>query len=99
VDLVGCDYQPACRVGLVHQQLASEYGTWYARSAEFLQTGVMDKLRWMRMIGDTTFAVGAILLGWFVFNLFIRRSGSERRLKSDAQTKSAPSRLGVASGD
>jgi nitric oxide reductase subunit B len=42
---------------------------WYARSAEFLQTGLMDKLRWMRMIGDTIFAIGTVALGWFIVGL------------------------------
>jgi len=87
-------------IGLMQTWASVEYGTWYARSSEFLQTGVMDKLRWMRMFGDTTFAVGAILLGWFVFNLFIRRSGSEQQLAESAvRTPGAASPLGVTSGD
>ena len=40
-----------------------------ARSADFLQTPLMDKLRWLRVIGDTIFAVGALGLGWFVLGL------------------------------
>jgi nitric oxide reductase subunit B len=42
---------------------------WYARSAEFLQTPLMEKLRWMRVIGDTIFALGALGIGWFVLGL------------------------------
>ena len=42
---------------------------WYARSAEFLQTGLIDKLRWLRVIGDTIFALGAVTLGLFVIGL------------------------------
>ena len=42
---------------------------WYARSAEFMQTGTMDVLRWLRVIGDTIFAAGAVALGWFVLGL------------------------------
>jgi len=56
-------------IGLMQAWASVEYGTWYARSAEFLQTGLMNKLRWMRMIGDTIFAVGAVVLGWFVLGL------------------------------
>ncbi len=56
-------------IGLMQTWASVEYGTWYARSAEFLQTGLMDRLRWMRMIGDTIFAVGALVLGWFVLGL------------------------------
>ncbi|MCA9444253.1 MAG: hypothetical protein KC964_25905, partial [Candidatus Omnitrophica bacterium] len=44
-------------------------GLWYARSAEFLQTDLMETLRWMRVIGDTIFALGVVALGWFVLGL------------------------------
>jgi nitric oxide reductase subunit B len=42
---------------------------WYARSPEFLQTETMNVLRWMRVIGDTIFAVGAVGFAWFVLGL------------------------------
>ena len=56
-------------VGLLQAWASVEHGMWYARSAEFLQTPLMDTLRWMRMIGDTIFAVGVVALGWFVLGL------------------------------
>jgi nitric oxide reductase subunit B len=56
-------------IGLMQTWAAVEYGTWYARSSEFLQTGGMNTLRWLRLIGDTTFAAGVIALGWFVLGL------------------------------
>jgi nitric oxide reductase subunit B len=34
-----------------------------------MQTGVMNKLRWMRVPGDSLFALGALILGWFVLGL------------------------------
>jgi nitric oxide reductase subunit B len=46
-----------------------EHGTWYARSAEFMQTPTMDALRWLRIVGDTIFAVGVLAPGWFVLGL------------------------------
>ncbi|HLO01564.1 MAG TPA: hypothetical protein VK191_00415 [Symbiobacteriaceae bacterium] len=46
-----------------------EHGLWYARSAEFMKTPIMDTLRWMRVIGDTIFAAGVLALGWFVLGL------------------------------
>jgi nitric oxide reductase subunit B len=49
-------------------------GTWYARSPEFPQTGLMNVLRWMRVPGDTLFAIGALVRGWFVLGL--RTGGS-----------------------
>ncbi len=56
-------------VGLLQTWASVEHGLWYARSAEFLQTPLMDTLRWLRVIGDTIFAVGALLLAWFVLGL------------------------------
>lgn len=56
-------------VGLLQTWASVEHGLWYARSAEFTQTGFMDTLRWMRVIGDTIFAVGVLVLGWFVLGL------------------------------
>jgi nitric oxide reductase subunit B len=56
-------------VGLLQTWASVEHGMWYARSAEFLQNGLMEKLRWMRVIGDTIFAFGAVGIGWFVLGL------------------------------
>ena len=56
-------------VGLMQAWASVKHGMWYARSAEFMQTPLMDKLRWLRVIGDTIFARGAITLGWFVLGL------------------------------
>ncbi|HET9451366.1 MAG TPA: cbb3-type cytochrome c oxidase subunit I, partial [Aggregicoccus sp.] len=56
-------------VGLMQTWASVEHGYWYARSAEFLQTPVMNVLRWMRVPGDTLFAVGAIALVFFVLGL------------------------------
>jgi len=56
-------------VGLLQTRASVGVGYWYARSAEFLHSGVMNKLRWMRVFGDTVFAVGAILLVAFVAGL------------------------------
>ncbi len=56
-------------VGLLQTWASVEHGTWYARSAEFLQTPLLQKLRWLRVIGDTVFTFGVIGLGWFVVGL------------------------------
>lgn len=56
-------------IGLLQTWAAVEHGTWYARSAEFLQTGLMDQLRWLRVIGDSIFAVGALAFGGFIVGL------------------------------
>jgi nitric oxide reductase subunit B len=56
-------------VGLLQTFASVEHGLWYARSAEFLHTPLMNTLRWMRVPGDTIFALGVCALGWFVFGL------------------------------
>jgi len=56
-------------VGLLQTWASVEQGYWYARSAEFLNTPVVRTLRWMRVPGDTLFALGAIALVLFVFGL------------------------------
>lgn len=56
-------------VGLAQTWASVEHGLWYARSMEFLQQPYMDTLRWLRVIGDTLFGVGALALGYFVVGL------------------------------
>jgi nitric oxide reductase subunit B len=65
-------------IGLMQAWASVEYGTWYARSAEFMQTPLLNDLRWMRMIGDTIFAFGALVLGWFVLGLVTGHSYDRR---------------------
>src|SRR5579883_2579583 len=59
-------------VGLAQTWASVEHGYWFARSSEFLQSPLMQTLRWMRVPGDTVFAIGALVLVAFVF--FGRRS-------------------------
>lgn len=56
-------------VGLMQTWASVEHGYWYARSPEFMQTGIMQWLRWMRVPGDTVFFLGAVALVWFVAGL------------------------------
>jgi nitric oxide reductase subunit B len=65
-------------IGLMQAWASVEYGTWYARSAEFLHSGGMNQLRWMRMLGDSIFALGALVLGWFVLGLVTGHSYDKR---------------------
>lgn len=56
-------------VGLMQTWASVEQGYWFARSSEFLQSGTMQTLRWMRVFGDTLFAVGVGGLVFFVAGL------------------------------
>src|SRR5436305_11742754 len=61
-------------IGLAQAWASVEVGTWYARSAEFLHTPMLTRLRWMWMLGDTLYAFGAVVLGWFVLGLITGRA-------------------------
>ncbi len=56
-------------IGLVQTVASIEGGLWYARSAEFLQQPFLQNLRWMRVLGDTLFALGMVGLSAFVIGL------------------------------
>jgi nitric oxide reductase subunit B len=76
-------------VGLLQTRAAVSVGYWYARSPEFLQTGVMDTLRWLRVIGDTAFALGALALVLFVVGLVTGKSYRPRSGEHDASEGAA----------
>lgn len=56
-------------VGLMQTWASVEHGYWYARSSEFMQSPLMQNLRWMRVPGDTIFFFGAVALVLFVAGL------------------------------
>ena len=84
-------------VGLLQAWASVEVGTWYARSAEFLQTPMITRLRWMRMFGDTLFAFGAVVLGWFVLGLVTGHSFDRRTAVDEGEY--AHRSLETVSGD
>jgi len=53
-------------VGMLQTWASVDQGYWYARSSEFMHTPWMQTLRWLRVPGDTLFALGAIALVVFV---------------------------------
>lgn len=60
-------------IGLLQTYQSVSQGYWSARSPEFMQTELMQTLRWMRMIGDTIFAVGAVAWVWFAIHLMVTK--------------------------
>ncbi|MDZ4807148.1 MAG: nitric-oxide reductase large subunit [Bacteroidota bacterium] len=56
-------------IGLLQTIASVNEGMWYARSSEFMQLPHMHILRWLRVVGDTIFAIGTITLFLFVFSL------------------------------
>ena len=56
-------------IGLMQTYQSVNVGYWSARSPEFMHTDVMQFLRWMRMVGDTVFAVGAVIFVYFALDI------------------------------
>jgi len=56
-------------IGLAQTWVSVEEGLWYARSMEFMQHPWLQMIRWLRVVGDSIFAIGVLLLGWFVVGL------------------------------
>jgi len=69
-------------IGILQTAAAIERGTWWARSADFMQSPLMQTLRWLRAPGDTVFAVGILAMAYFVIGLstgWTTRRGDEPR--------------------
>ena len=60
-------------LGVLQLNAVLEHGYAYARSAEFMNRPLIHLLIWMRVPGDTIFAVGALLISWFVARLWLTR--------------------------
>jgi nitric oxide reductase subunit B len=58
-------------LGILQLKAVLEHGYWFARSAEFMDRPLIHMLVWMRVPGDTLFAVGALLISVFVAALWL----------------------------
>jgi nitric oxide reductase subunit B len=58
-------------LGLIQLHAALEHGYWFARSAEVMDTPLVHLLVWLRVPGDSLFAVGAALVSVFVASLWL----------------------------
>ncbi|MES2222594.1 MAG: nitric-oxide reductase large subunit [Acidobacteriota bacterium] len=74
-------------VGLLQAWASIQHGTWYARSAEFMQSGSMQTPRWMRVPGDIVFAIGAAAFAWFVLGLLTGHSFSKEERDRTSASK------------
>jgi len=65
-----------------------EHGTWYARSAEVVQSPLMRAFTWLRMPGDVLFGLGALAVIVFTFKAV---TGAWRwRGAEEAEPREAP---------
>lgn len=68
-------------IGLLQTYQSVSVGYWSARSPEFMQTELMQFLRWMRLFGDTIFAIGATAFVVFAIGIMWR----ERPVKKEEE--------------
>lgn len=47
-------------IGLIQFWASLDQGLWFARGSEVMQTELIQNLRWLRMIGDIVFSLGAL---------------------------------------
>jgi len=78
-------------VGLLQTWASVKFGYWYARD-EFLQTPIVNTLRWLRVIGDSAFALGAFAFIGAVVRAISPGSsrGSERPPRRAPTTRTLP---------
>ena len=77
-------------VGLMQTYQSISVGYWSARSSEFMQTDLMQTLRWLRMVGDTIFAVGAVVFCYFALDLMRRHPKTKPDIENiPAEVKAA----------
>jgi nitric oxide reductase subunit B len=67
-------------IGTLQLFASLEHGYWFARSAEFMRQPIIQTLVWLRVPGDTVFAIGAVALAIFVAGLWLfpRREDEQR---------------------
>jgi nitric oxide reductase subunit B len=69
-------------VGLLQTWASVDQGYWYARSSEFMNTPLMQTLRWLRVPGDTLFALGAVALVVFIAQVRRPATAGEKHANS-----------------
>ena len=57
--------------GVLQTYASIEHGYYYARSAEFIHSPVMQALVWARVPGDVVFSIGVFAFAWFMFRAFV----------------------------
>ncbi|MFZ7171323.1 hypothetical protein ACLSY8_05200 [Avibacterium avium] len=49
------------------------HGLWYARGEEFMQQDLFVTLRWVRILGDVIFGLGALAFFWQMVKMVFAR--------------------------
>jgi len=71
--------------GVIQTYVSIEHGYAAARSADLIQSPIMQFLVWARVPGDVVFAVGVIAFVWFVFRAFVPSQKTKDAVALDQQ--------------
>jgi nitric oxide reductase subunit B len=71
IGLAGMALLTLLPIGIIQLSAAIEHGYWYARSADLMQSPLVQTLVWMRVPGDMIFSLGALSIAWFVLRLWV----------------------------
>jgi nitric oxide reductase subunit B len=66
-------------IGLMQFHASVSEGFWYARSEIFMQSSLLETLRWVRTFGDVVFIVGAVALALQIAIGVFRLDGNDPR--------------------
>ncbi|MBD3402741.1 nitric-oxide reductase large subunit [candidate division GN15 bacterium] len=80
-------------IGFLQTWASVEHGYWFARTAEFLYSDTVTIFKWLRAPGDTLFAIGALVLGLFVFGLATGHSLLKKGPKTPEPTRETPEQV------
>ena len=86
IGLAGMALLTLLPIGIIQLGAAIEHGYWYARSAELMQTPLIQTLVWMRVPGDMIFSLGALSIAWFVLRLWVAPKRATEELPKGSES-------------
>lgn len=66
--------------GILQTYVSIDQGYFFARSAEFMHSPIMEALVWARVPGDIVFSVGVVAFVWFVFRAFVPNKNTKKSI-------------------
>lgn len=72
-------------IGLIQFAASLENGLWYARGSEVMQTSLILNLKWVRVIGDVVFAIGALAFAVAVLDKtgLVKLNSEEKEMENE----------------
>ncbi len=67
--------------GIIQTYISIDQGYSFARSADLIQSPIMQALVWARVPGDMVFGVGVVAFVWFVFRAFVPKNRPFAKIK------------------